>query len=362
MLNQLDAYRKQSPLSDSIVHENVLILSLSQLPNELNKNDPIIQKIKSSIKELLNQGIDLASIVSCWGDSVIHIMAFKQLTELLKWTIKTAKKFSARLSLDTLDKKIGHTPLHLSCVTNNLEMTQSLLIALQEESRAEQAVNKADQSGKTPLHMIAYIKEKLDNAPQAPTDKMNACNAIIALLENNGADWDIEDQQEFTPRDVLEGRAKKQIFPNISVNFFGQTNFALLLVRNLFSQAQKLLEPLTAEQKHIVINNLDYLNRNVGCYVIYQCYPDFLKWLLDNGLELNHKDNCDQTLAHFASFPWKDNEDNAKSLKILIEKGATVDILNGSNQTPLDIAEQYNFSSAVNLLTEQGFKPQMFHS
>ncbi|OAF66576.1 Hypoxia up-regulated protein 1 [Intoshia linei] len=73
-----------------------------------------------------------------------------------------------------------------------------------------------------------------------------------------------------------------------------------------------------------------------------------IQFLIDHGLiNLNERDHCNSTMAHKAA-----GQGHMKILKWLIEIGASMDLVNNSNETPYDTATTYGQIDAIRLLSK----------
>lgn len=75
---------------------------------------------------------------------------------------------------------------------------------------------------------------------------------------------------------------------------------------------------------------------------------ELAKLFLDNGANVNVKDNLGQTLLHWAVMKNKVN-----SVRLLLDYNAAINVEHYSGQTALDLAKKRDFSEIVRLLEEK---------
>jgi ankyrin repeat protein len=88
--------------------------------------------------------------------------------------------------------------------------------------------------------------------------------------------------------------------------------------------------------------------------LIICCVNDHVKCLkvvIDRGADLNLSDNIGQTAVH-----WACKEGHIESLKLLLKRGANISQKNFDGETPMDYAREQGFSECEDLLLWHGAK------
>ena len=93
-------------------------------------------------------------------------------------------------------------------------------------------------------------------------------------------------------------------------------------------------------------------------HAIWLNKPDLVQWLLDNGAcahSPNHQGNTPLHIATWCSY--RDYNATSKAIipicRLLLNKKASVNVINGFGLTPLHHAIYYNFTDVVKLMLEQ---------
>lgn len=103
--------------------------------------------------------------------------------------------------------------------------------------------------------------------------------------------------------------------------------------------------------KDVGIDTCDGYLRTALIWSAFYGNEILLHWLIDNGANVNHKDRNGDSALHFAA-----QQKTVECAKILIEKGADIEIQDNYGNTPLWRAIFFSKGdiSMVNLLVENG--------
>lgn len=205
--------------------------------------------------------------------------------------------------------------------------------------------NAGNIVGQTPLH-LAIDKNK---------------KQYIELLLQNGADPNQPDKNGETPFyiAVVHQVCKLETYNLIKqyaladfniVNKEGETLFvgAVRMRRSGAENELQLLQALIADGADIYQTSTYYDNEKSALDWICEYPSDVLKAILDTGaIEINRKDDDGNSLLHkVCAYDVNYDQELAKQLyrkvKLLIEHGADVNMVNDLEQTPIDLAASDN--------------------
>ena len=107
--------------------------------------------------------------------------------------------------------------------------------------------------------------------------------------------------------------------------------------------------PVLGEVLFYSENNLIYAEKHSGSEAEYSKHLQVIKFLLDNGADVNFRDRFGMPILVYAAM-----DHNLKAVELLLEKGADVNIKNDLGQTALMFAARKGGLDIVKLLVEKG--------
>ncbi|KAJ5073509.1 ankyrin repeat-containing protein [Anaeramoeba ignava] len=216
--------------------------------------------------------------------------------------IEEIEKFEGDINFQDLE---GKTALHLSCLSNNIEITKILL-----SKKAE--VNLFDRNQETPLN----------NALKQPTSF-----ELIELLIENGADVNLKDK-------------------------FDQTALHNALINSSDTQIIKLLIAKGSDIKAKDSKRCKPLH--YACMYIEDL--EILDTLFYDQKQIHFKDQYQKTPLHYACL-----YSNIKCVKYLIGKGADINAIDKDRKNPLHFAceSEKPSNEIISLLISSGTKPNL---
>lgn len=299
---------------------NQIIYTLSTQPRGQEKLN-LIESLKGDLLRLFEQGVDLNKIRSATGDGLVHICAYKGLTQTLKDLVKFCHEQGIELDLTAPDDKIGHTPLHLACSVGKTELVQFLL----ESGKVN--VNAQDGALLTPAHLASGVGD--------PSIR----KATLEALSHHGADLSIKDKQNRTPHEIQP------------LNYFNETTGANFLKQNKLHFAGSLIKievvkSWSTEFIEKFINETDLCGRSPLVYWVYSNNKEIIELLAPFTKQgINSIDNTGKTSLFFAAI-----YASADTINILLKLGANPTIADNHGKTPIDVAKMYGRNDIAELL------------
>jgi ankyrin repeat protein len=102
-------------------------------------------------------------------------------------------------------------------------------------------------------------------------------------------------------------------------------------------------------QSKDIINICDKYGNTALFFAVRINNIDIIKYLIENGADLNAKNEDYESVLHYAAY----KKNNLETIKYLIENGADTNILDYSGRTPLSCAiEISDNSETINYFTE----------
>ena len=249
------------------------------------------------------------------------------------------------------------TLLHTAARYNQFEITKYLL-------DKDFNPNQKNKNGKSPFVIACsrgdqrivgeYLKHKnldvnnIDDLEQTPLHKVVDKPVITSMLLRHGASAYIEDSIGNSPYAMaykfpktLEAYLEHGVNPNTNVN-----KYTTQLHRAIEDDNLEIAEIL---KKYNV--GINYKDKN-GRTAIYNANTlPTLKWVIDNGAEINHQDKKGVTPLHQNII-----NGNFENSKHLLQKGANVNILDEKNLPPLAYAKT---AKLIGLLLDNNAKPDV---
>lgn len=226
------------------------------------------------------------------------------------------------------EKTFGYIPLHIAVWKNNIALIQLFL----ERGANINILNKFDQNclfQTYDINTVEYLIEHGANVNQV--DKDGYIPLILCSWHYELAKLYIEKGANYKHRN----RNGISLF----LSAVGDINYALV----------KYL----VDEKKINVNEIDNVGSNALIWHVYSIKiskrkrnNNLLILLLNNGIEINHKNNYGDTALHFAVR----NKIDSETIKILLDYGADVAAKNNKGKTPLDIAVEKGNKDVINLL------------
>lgn len=254
----------------------------------------------------------------------------------------------------------AYTPLHLFVYFENYEAADALLKIVDcNPSLKPKILNCVDRSNKTPLilamnlrsHNLSQLLYKHDEKVHGDKHLLKealACDdwGIVTTIIENGLDSNAVDAYVYS---VLN-YAIYQNQPNF-VKFLIEKGVDVTVAYNNCDAIDKN----DLEQLKILIKNCADVNAKHSHGVtslhlaVYMNRLEIAKLLIEGGADVNALQYYGETLLQHAI-----SENRLEIAKFLVESGADVNITHDRNWTLLHSATQYNYSDMVQLLIEKG--------
>jgi len=358
-LNELNSYNK-TPLFMALEYNPVIAKFLIEQGANLNQQDvrkytPLLVAIRYNRSELVKLLISKSANINyqrsdCWTplhEAVYHKNA-SIVKILLKAGIKPDKCYDSAVqnaayssdnkSLELLLKKgvdinvsknVKTTPLLEAIQGKNIEGIKLLL-------QYNALINQKNRYGTTPLH-LAVEKRNIE---------------IIKLLLKHGANPYLTDKNKRTPLIKAIEENQFAIFKMIlsaSSQLFQKDDTALPFIRAVIkTKNQKIINHLMKKKEFI--NYLDKDKNTVLIMSVKYNNFDFAKLLLEKGVNINHKNNKNETAIFYAL---KDKTKiDRKLISLLLEYDADLNISSITKETPLHLVAKYDDLDLVEQILE----------
>ena len=269
------------------------------------------------VELLIQHGVDLHSPNND-GWTTLHLSSKQGHVEIAELLIQ----HGADVCSPTND---GWTPLHWACQEGHVKMAELLI-------QYGAHVGSGDSKNQTPLHLAA-LKGNLD---------------VVKLLFESGADPNICDVNDQTPLELASDTAV--------ASFLSQSMTPPLTLPVGVSSLTSSINPPDQCQNIVQLSDQDLYGDDVESSYhnqisVYTASKngqiDIVRMLLDNGSDVNERDNYCQTALAVAS-----RNGELKVAEFLIERGANVNFRNVDGQTSLHSAIQAGNFDIVQLLLD----------
>ncbi|MCC6005912.1 MAG: ankyrin repeat domain-containing protein, partial [Thermofilum sp.] len=260
------------------------------------------------------------------------------------------------------------TPLHVAAIAGSSYVAQVLFVHLS-------AVNMRDESGSTPLHVVA--KRIYEHSKFFDLLTSNISNPIINIVSNIF----VPDTSAFITNLLIDFL---KYFGFFEAYLKKDDLYAALvfLDKHYLDIARTLVMPTSYRGD---INAKDREGNTPLHYAAGSISKEFAKLLIDEGADVNAKNKFGRTPLHIAAaenreenvqlliesgadvdardeygwtpLHWAVKEGHQKVVKLLIERGADVNARNNRGWTPLHIAAYWNRKDIAKLLLENGANP-----
>lgn len=261
------------------------------------------------------------------GKNLLHIAIENENMEIIKLLVEKG------VDINFQDRK-GNTALHELCKLGNLEIIKFLL-----DNGAY--VNVQNSVGMTPLH-LSIMSENIE---------------MVELLIRKGADINITDKRAQTPIELAVSLSNLDIVKLLLKNKAkidiknSEGDPFIFTVISYFKDA----EILGMFMKNVNINSLNKQNHNLLQYELSLPNSNIntIKFLIDNGCDINYADSDGNTSLHFAM------EHNIETVKLLVKNGANVNAINNEGEMPLYEAVKLETIETVKFLLKNGANPNI---
>ena len=232
-------------------------------------------------------------------------------------------------------KEDGLTALHLAALEGHLEVMKRLL-------EAGQDVNQRGRSERTPL-MWAANYDRAD---------------CVEYLLQNGAQLDLKDKRGNTAlhlaADAGQNRGYQSLSYNRCVEYLIQNDAVMdVCTAANIGDSEKLRRLIEAGQD---VNQRDgtWEKRTPLMWAAKMGRTDCVKYLIQNGAQLDLKDDDGDTALHLAAY-WG----HLEVMKRLLEAGQHINLRGVCARTPLMVAANYDHTDCVEYLLQNGAQPDL---
>ena len=295
---------------------------------------------KSCVKLLLENGADV-NVIDRQGQTPLHSAADSQLFGHINIKILLENRADINVSDNN-----GHTPLHLAAIVGSSPVGHLNVLLIAD------IVNKI---GQTPFHLAAEVG-------------WVGCEHVKVLLEK-GADIEAIDKKGQTPlhsaaADIEGSKRVKLLLENYAdinvIDNNGQTPLHLAISARLLGFEDLKVLFNTSVRKNLqtplpVPTSAATTIATVGAIEAGTIIEGFesVKILLENGADINVIDNNGQTPLHISAA----SRDGYSHIDILLRHGACVSLVDVNGNTPLQLARRQRNVNAIQLLEHLGNIP-----
>ena len=316
------------------------------------RTTPLIQAVQSKHMRLLIQlirGGNEINAIDAWGRTATHYAVSMNNQEALKLLLD----HGADANLADND---GNTPLDMWPVHENKEMLALLHAAGAKPLDLWQAAANNDRLSAERL-LTAGADAKAENAAGNTAFDVaveSGHDALAAILLKAVAGINGRDEKSWTPlhwaivaddwdlvRELIEAGA------DISL---GSQQDALEIAKLMNSETKLIEVFIDAKGVDAIVRD----GRTVLIYAAWNGSTEVVKLLIDNGADLNHKNNFGGTALIYAAY-----KGDTELVKLLIDSGADQNIKDRYGQTALMLAVGNEHTETVELLIDNGADPNI---
>ena len=181
-------------------------------------------------------------------------------------------------------------------------------------------IDARDKEGNTALH---YAMRGVDEDLVVPVRRWVITPGLVKFLVNNGADFNIKNQNGETPLDML-----LYSFNNRKIE-----NGFYIEIQKEEDDAKNILEILSFLKEHKV--DITSIRQKIFAGALKKDWRAILEFVLNIGADINEPIDKNGTALHFAA-----QTGNAKLVKFLLQNKADSTVLDQNGQTPTELAQQ----------------------
>ncbi|XP_063685855.1 poly [ADP-ribose] polymerase tankyrase-2-like isoform X3 [Bolinopsis microptera] len=243
----------------------------------------------SVVEELLKYGG--VEIADCRGQSPLHVAAYHGESQCVQLLCANSAQIAAR-------DENHRTPVHLAAIMNQSETIHWLL-----EYGAD--VDLPDIHGRTCSHYASTVAD----------------NSSLKTLLERGVDLQVR---------CLQGRLPL----HYSVTTDRLCNLNLLLAQHTKGSDRTNATSLKQAKLNLMLTN-DNMGKCLGHIAAQNGSINCLHWMLEQGLDPNSTDSCQNTPLHAAA-----SKSQILAFSCLLYHGASQEATNNKGETPMDVARK----------------------
>ncbi len=272
------------------------------------------------LKALLEKSPGLIHALDSDGDSLLHVAAIRDNTDLVRWLIDKG------VPVDVVGSG-KQTPLHLAAANDRAKAVAVLL-----EKKA--ALELKNDYGRTALLLCARERGQVETA---------------RLLIEAGADVNAADRFASTPLELAAWRGKRDFVDLLMAKGarlpeLGQ-QWGQMISMAASEGLESLFMPLAAKSKD--------LKTSMGAELIFTAAQGgseaIIGFLLEKGFDPKPADGLGWTPLHYAA-----RDGRTAAARILTGKGAPIDARNLAGQTAYNVAKERGYEETAALLAAEG--------